>query len=74
LQELLEKKFQIKKWWITVFWCLQLYAQGSLIYALVENKIFTIFSLILYYGYMPTMETYPQKASFRLLILDTKKS
>jgi hypothetical protein len=35
--------------------------------------MFNIFSHPLYSRYMPTMETYPQKASYRLLILGTKK-
>jgi hypothetical protein len=48
--------------------------QGSLIYTLVENKIFIIFSLPLYHKYIFAMEIYPQKVAFRLLILDTKKS
>jgi hypothetical protein len=49
-------------------------ARASPICTLVEDKIFTIFSRPFYYRYMPTMETYPQKASFRSLILDTRKS
>jgi hypothetical protein len=40
----------------------------------VEDKIFTIFSRPFYCRYMPTMGTYPQKASFRSLILGTQKS
>jgi hypothetical protein len=37
-------------------------------YLLVEDKVSIIFSCSLYCRYMPTMGTYPQKASFRLLI------
>jgi hypothetical protein len=49
-------------------------AQGSLICTLVEDKVFIIFSRPLYHRYMPIMGTYPQKISFKLLILGTKKS
>jgi hypothetical protein len=48
--------------------------QENLICTLVEDKIFTIFNCPIYHRYIPTMEIYPQKVAFRLLILGSKKS
>jgi hypothetical protein len=51
-----------------------MHAEMILIYSLVEDKIFTIFSFPLHHRYMPIRRIYIQNLAFRLLILDTQKS
>jgi hypothetical protein len=57
----------------SIYECLQMHVQMSLLCSLIEDKIFTIFSFSLHHKYMPITRIYTQNLASRLLILGTQK-
>jgi hypothetical protein len=73
-KQLIEEDIPSQKLSKSIYECLQIHVQMSLVCNPLEDKTFTFFSCPLHHRYMPIIRIYTQNLAFRLLILDTQKS